>query len=129
MRAKRAQVATVDEYIAAFPAEIRRILRRIRATVRKAAPGAQERISYGMPSFTQGRTLMYYAAFTNHIGLYPPVKGDAKLRTQIARYANEKGNLRFPHDAPLPLPLIARVVRHQARKDAALAAALRKKTR
>jgi len=127
MRAKRAQVATVDEYIAAFPAEIRRILRRIRATVRKAAPGAQERISYGMPSFTQGRTLMYYAAFTNHIGLYPPVKGDAKLRTQIARYANEKGNLKFPLDEPIPYALIGRIVKARVKENRATADARKKK--
>jgi len=127
MRAKRAQVATVDEYIAAFPAEIRRILRRIRATVRKAAPGAQERISYGMPSFTQGRTLVYYAAFTNHIGLYPPVKGDAKLRTQIARYANEKGNLKFPLDEPIPYALIGRIVKARVKENRATADARKKK--
>jgi uncharacterized protein YdhG (YjbR/CyaY superfamily) len=127
MRAKRAQVATVDEYIAAFPAEIRRILRRIRATVRKAAPGAQERISYGMPSFTQGRTLMYYAAFTNHIGLYPPVKGDAKLRTEIARYANEKGNLKFPLDEPIPYALIGRIVKARVKENRATADARKKK--
>ena len=123
----RAQFATVDEYIAAFPAEIRRILRRIRATVRKAAPGAQERISYGMPSFTQGRTLMYYAAFTNHIGLYPPVKGDAKLRTQIARYANEKGNLKFPLDEPIPYALIGRIVKARVKENRATADARKKK--
>ena len=126
MRAKRAQVATVDD-IAAFPAEIRRILRRIRATVRKAAPGAQERISYGMPSFTQGRTLVYYAAFTNHIGLYPPVKGDAKLRTQIARYANEKGNLKFPLDEPIPYALIGRIVKARVKENRATADARKKK--
>ncbi|HTK99082.1 MAG TPA: DUF1801 domain-containing protein [Pseudomonadales bacterium] len=123
----RAQFATVDEYIAAFPAEIRRILRRIRATVRKAAPGAQERISYGMPSFTQGRTLVYYAAFTNHIGLYPPVKGDAKLRTQIARYANEKGNLKFPLDEPIPYALIGRIVKARVKENRATADARKKK--
>ena len=123
----RAQFATVDEYIAAFPAEIRRILRRIRATVRKAAPGAQERISYGMPSFTQGRTLVYYAAFTNHIGLYPPVKGDAKLRTEIARYANEKGNLKFPLDEPIPYALIGRIVKARVKENRATADARKKK--
>jgi len=123
----RAQFATVDDYIAAFPAEIRRILRRIRATVRKAAPGAQERISYGMPSFTQGRTLMYYAAFTNHIGLYPPVKGDAKLRTEIARYANEKGNLKFPLDEPIPYALIGRIVKARVKENRATADARKKK--
>ena len=123
----RAQFATVDDYIAAFPAEIRRILRRIRATVRKAAPGAQERISYGMPSFTQGRTLVYYAAFTNHIGLYPPVKGDAKLRTEIARYANEKGNLKFPLDEPIPYALIGRIVKARVKENRATADARKKK--
>ena len=77
--------------------------------------------------FTQGRTLVYYAAFTNHIGLYPPVKGDAKLRTEIARYANEKGNLKFPLDEPIPYALIGRIVKARVKENRATADARKKK--
>ncbi len=127
MRAVRVQFATVDEYIAAFPPDIRAILRRIRATVRKAAPDARERMSYGMPSLTQGRTLVYYAAFKKHIGLYPPVKGDAKLRRETSKFANEKGNLKFPLDDPIPYALIDRIVKARANENRAAADARKKK--
>ena len=119
--------ATVDEYIAAFPPQVRAILRRIRATIRKAAPRAQERISYGMPSFTQDGTLVYYAAFKNHIGLYPPVRGDAKLRAEVSKYANAKGNLKFPLDDPIPYALIGRIVKARARENREIADARKKK--
>ena len=108
---------TVEAYIAAFPPDVRAILRKIRTTIRKAVPGAQERISYGMPSFVQNGALVYYAAFKKHIGLYPPVKGDAKLRRDISKYANEKGNLRFPLAEPIPYALIGRIVRARAREN------------
>jgi uncharacterized protein YdhG (YjbR/CyaY superfamily) len=109
--------ATVDEYIAAHPPKIRAILRRIRTTIRKAAPDADERISYRMPSFTLNGTLVYYAAFKNHIGLYPPVRGDAKLLKDCAKYANEKGNLGFPLDEPIPYALIGRIVKARAKAN------------
>lgn len=120
--------ASVDEYIAAYPPKIRAILRRIRTTIRKAAPDAEERISYRMPSFTLNGTLVYYAAFKNHVGLYPPVRGDAKLLKDVAKYANEKGNLRFPLDEPIPYALIGRIVKASAKANRQKADA-RKRTR
>ena len=106
---------TIDEYITGFPPRVRAILRKIRATVRKAAPGARERISYRMPCFSLERDLVYFAAFRNHIGFYPPVR-DASLRRAAACYANEKGNLRFPLDEPIPYGLIARIVKARLRE-------------
>jgi uncharacterized protein YdhG (YjbR/CyaY superfamily) len=100
---------TVDGYIAAFPPEVQRILQRVRQVVREAAPEAREVISYRMPALRQGGVLVYFAAFKNHIGLYPPVRGDAALEEAIAPYAGEKGNLRFPFDEPIPYDLIARI--------------------
>ena len=88
--------ATVDEYIAAFPPDVRAILRRIRATIRKAAPLAKERISYGMPSFAQDGVLVYYAAFKNHIGLYPPVRAETKLRQEICEIREREGKSEIP---------------------------------
>ncbi len=84
MNNPRLRPANIDEYIAAFPLEVQSILEKIRSTVRKAAPEAQEKISYGMPTFTLLGNLIHFAAFKAHIGLYPPVKGDEKLRAEIA---------------------------------------------
>ena len=115
----RSAPADIDEYIAAFPADVRAILRKIRRTVRAAAPAAQEIISYRMPALRQRGVLIYYAAFKNHIGLFPPIKGDAKLEKATARYAGKKGNLRFPLDEPIPYGLIKRLTQLRARQDRA----------
>ena len=113
---------TVDEYIAAFPPEVRRILQRVRRVARAAAPEAREVISYRMPALKQNGVLVYFAAFKNHIGLYPPVKGDADIAKAIAPYAGEKGNLRFPFDEPIPYDLIARITALRLKQDLAKAA-------
>jgi uncharacterized protein YdhG (YjbR/CyaY superfamily) len=80
----RSEPRNIDEYIAAFSPEVQSILERIRLTIRAAAPGAEEKISYRMPAFTLGGALIYFAAFKKHIGLYPPVKGDEKLRKEMS---------------------------------------------
>lgn len=107
----RSKPRSIDEYIAAFSPEVRSILKKVRSTIRKAAPGAQEKISYGIPAFTMGGALVFFAAFKNHIGLYPPVRGDEKLRKAISPYRGEKGNLKFPLDEPIPYALISRIVK------------------
>ena len=117
----------VDEYILGFPAEVQAILQRVRQVVRESAPQAQEVISYRMPAFKQNGILVYFAAFKNHIGLYPPVHGDARLRKAAAPYAGEKGNLRFPFNEPIPYGLIARIVALRVRQDAAKAKGRSKK--
>jgi len=116
----RSPSATIDEYIAACSAAVRPILKKIRATVRKAAPQATEKISYRMPAFFQDGVLIYFAAFNHHIGLYPPVKGDEKLIKDVAPYRGPKGNLKLPLDEPIPYGLIGRIVKarlneHRAR--------------
>ena len=129
MQARPTPPATVDDYIAGFPPEVQAILRKIREVVRKAAPAAQEVISYRMPALKQNGMLIYYAAFKNHIGLYPPVSGDARIEKAIAPYAGDKGNLRFPFDRPIPYDLIARITELRLRQDLAKAAAKRPRTR
>ena len=107
----------IDEYIAAFPPAVQSILEKIRLTIRKAAPEAQETISYRIPAFTLGGgAFIYFAAFKNHIGLYPPVKGDKKLREEISPYKGEKGNLKFPFDEPIPYALISRIARARVKE-------------
>lgn len=109
MAPTRVTPATVDDYIAAFPAEIRSILQAVRATIRSAAPEAEETISYGMPTFVLDREIVHFAAFKRHIGLFPPVR-DPELIEATIKYRGEKGNLRFPLAQPIPLALIARIV-------------------
>lgn len=116
-----------DEYIAGFPAELRQILEKIRTTIKTAAPHAQETIKYGMPTFTLDGNLVHFAAFKKHIGLFPPVKGDQKLKKQLSVYEGEKGSLKFPLDAPIPYALIAKVVKVRVKENLQRAKARRKK--
>jgi uncharacterized protein YdhG (YjbR/CyaY superfamily) len=111
---RRRAPKTIDEYIDRSAPRAQPMLRRVRATIAKAAPDATETISYGMPAFKLGRILVYFAAFKRHIGLYPPVKGDAGLEKAVAPYAGEKGNLRFPIDQKTPYALISRIVKFKA---------------
>src|SRR3954451_2644445 len=82
---------TIDGYIASYPPDVRAVLSRIRRTVRAAAPDAEEAISYRIPAFRQNGMLVYFAAFKNHIGFFPPVRGDARLQKALAHYAGPKG--------------------------------------
>lgn len=120
---------TIDEYIAACAAEVRPILQKIRQTIGAAAPDAKETISYRMPTFTLEGVLVHFGAFKNHVGLYPPVRGDAALEKQLAAYAGEKGNLRFPLDEPMPYALIERIVQLRVRQNRERSAGKRKKGR
>ena len=127
MATSRASSATIDEYISRFTPEVQEILQKIRLTIRGAAPDAEEAISYQIPAFKLHGVLLYFGAFKNHIGLYPPIRGDAKLMKAIAPYAGEKGNLQFPFDQPIPYDLIERITRLQVEQNLAKAAAKRKK--
>jgi len=114
---------SIDAYIAASSPEVQPILEKVRKTINAAAPGAQELISYRMPAFKLHGILVYFAAFKAHIGLYPPVSGDASLEKALSPYAGPKGNLRFPLDQPIPYALIERIVRLRMRQDLSRAAA------
>jgi uncharacterized protein YdhG (YjbR/CyaY superfamily) len=126
MAGKQNTPRDIDDYISGFAPEVQRILQRIRSTVRNAAPAAEETISYQMPAFTQHGVLVYFAAFKAHIGLYPPVRGDAAIENAVAPYAGEKGNLRFPLDEAIPYALITRIVKLRLKQNIAKAA-LRKR--
>jgi uncharacterized protein YdhG (YjbR/CyaY superfamily) len=118
MESSRTAPANVDEYIQGFSPEVQAILQQVRHVIREAAPLAQEVISYRMPAFKQNGILVYFAAFKNHIGLYPPVSGDARIEKAVAPYAGEKGNLRFPFDKPIPYDLIFRITALRVKQDA-----------
>ena len=127
--APRSAPESVDAYVSALRPDVQVILQRIRAIVHNVAPQARETISYGMPAFRLHGILLYFAAFKRHIGLYPPVSGDAALERAVARYAGPKGNLRFPLDEPIPFELIERIARHRLEQDLAEAGARQDKPR
>ena len=108
--------ATVDEYIAAFSPEVQAILEKVRATIKKAAPRAEERISYQMPAYFLNGNVAYFGGFKKHIGFYPPVR-DRALAKEAAVYAGEKGNLQFPLDEPIPYALITRIVKARVKEN------------
>lgn len=126
---KRGTLAARDigEYIVTSPPAVQSILRKIRATAAAAAPKATEKISYRMPAVFQDGVLIYFAAFKNHIGVFPPISGDARLERALKRYMGPKGNLKFPLDEPVPYDLIKRIVALRLKQNAAKAAAKRKR--
>ena len=122
MKRPTADKRGVDEYIAGFPRAVRAILKKIRATA-ASAPAASEKISYRMPAFVQNGILIYFAAFKNHIGVFPPVSGDPRLDRSLAPYMGPKRNLQFQIDEAVPYHLIKRIVALRLRQNLAKAAA------
>jgi uncharacterized protein YdhG (YjbR/CyaY superfamily) len=127
MKNDRLRPGNIDEYIASFSPEVQLILEKIRSTIREAAPAAEEKISYQIPTFALMGNLIHFAAFKKHIGLYPPVEGDEELKAEISRYRNERGNLRFPLDEPIPYALISRIVKFRVKEQLERAASKRGK--
>jgi uncharacterized protein YdhG (YjbR/CyaY superfamily) len=109
--------ASVEEYIASFPPETQAILQEIRATIKKAAPDAEETISYGMPAFKWKGPLVYYAAYKTHIGFYPTATGIAAFQKEIAQYKSSKGAVQFPVGQPVPLALIKKMVQFKLKEN------------
>ena len=107
------KVETVDEYIEQFTGETRLRLEKMRRTIRRAAPKAVEVISYSMPAYRQDGILVWFAGFKNHIGFYPGAQGIAQFKKELAGYKSAKGSVQFPHNEPLPLALITRIVKHR----------------
>ncbi len=101
---------TIDEYVAAFPEETRRVLARIRQTIRDAAPEAVETISYQIPTFKLNGNLMSFAAFTHHIGMYPAPAGTKRYQKALAPYKAAKASIRFPLQQPIPYDLVSQTV-------------------
>ena len=101
----------IDDYIQAYPKDVQVLLEQMRLTIRRTAPSAEETISYSMPAFKQKGVLVWFAAFKNHIGFYPGASGVAHFKKDLSRFKNAKGSVQFPHDKPLPLALISRIVR------------------
>jgi uncharacterized protein YdhG (YjbR/CyaY superfamily) len=102
---------TIDDYIAAFPITTQLLLEQIRECIRAAAPDAEEIISYSMPAFRQKGILVYFAAYSKHIGFYPTASGIQTFKEELSVYKGAKGSVQFPLDKPLPLELISKIVK------------------
>jgi uncharacterized protein YdhG (YjbR/CyaY superfamily) len=123
MKTKPTSPQNIDEYIAGFSADVQEILQKIRVTIKKAAPEAEEAISYKMPTFNlNGQYLIYFAAYKKHIGLYPVPTGDEEFNKEISGYQAGKGTLRFSLDKPIPYKLISKIVKLRAKENSAKAA-------
>jgi uncharacterized protein YdhG (YjbR/CyaY superfamily) len=115
--------AAIDAYIATFPTEVQERLQALRAAIRAAAPQAVETFSYQMPTFNLKGNLAHFAAFKHHIGFYPAPSGIAAFQEALSRYKGAKGSVQFPLDQPLPLELVAEIVRFRVAENLAAAAA------
>lgn len=126
---KRDQTApkSIDEYIAGFPSEIQAKLEKIRATIKKAAPQAEEAIKYMIPTFVLKGNLVHFAAFKNHIGFYPAPRGIEAFKEELAEYEAGKGTIQFPLDKPIPYHLIGKIVKFRVKDNLERAAAKGKK--
>ncbi len=107
----------IDEYIAKFPEDVQKVLQRIRATIQKAAPDAQEAIKYQIPTFTLNGNLIHFAAYKNHIGLYPAPRGTEEFKKELANYEGGKGTVQFPLNKPIPYELITRIVKFRVKQN------------
>ena len=102
----KSAITSVDDYILRFPPAVQGILKRLRKTIREAAPGAEEKISYRMPAFSYHGILVYFAAYENHIGFYPTSGGIEAFKAELAEYRGGKGSVQFPIGKPLPYEII-----------------------
>jgi uncharacterized protein YdhG (YjbR/CyaY superfamily) len=127
MRTKQTAPQNIDEYIAGFPKDIQAILEKIRMTIRKAAPEAEETIKYQIPTFTLKGNLVHFAAFKKHIGFYPAPTGTEKFQEELSVYKGGKGSVRFPLDEPIPFELISKIVKFRVKENLARAEAKGKK--
>ena len=109
---------TIDEYISGFPEDVQKILRKIRATIRKAAPGVEEAVKYGVAAFVlDGTNLIFFGGYKKHIGLYPAPRQAEEFREELAAYKGGKGTVQFPLDRPIPYGLITRIVKYRVREN------------
>jgi uncharacterized protein YdhG (YjbR/CyaY superfamily) len=127
MDADNTKPKDIDEYIAGFPKDVQEILEKIRTTIRKAAPDAEEAIKYQMPTFVLKGNLVHFAAYKKHIGFYPAPRGIEKFKDELSAYEGAKGSVRFPLDKPIPYDLISRIVAFRVQENLEKAEAKGKK--
>jgi uncharacterized protein YdhG (YjbR/CyaY superfamily) len=116
MQTKR-QFNTIDEYIETFPEDIQTILEKMRLTIRKAAPKAEEAISYQIPTFKLNGNLVHFGAFKNHIGFYPTSSGIRAFKKEISSYVSSTGSVQFPIEKPIPYDLVKKIVLFRVKEN------------
>jgi uncharacterized protein YdhG (YjbR/CyaY superfamily) len=114
---KGTQATNIDEYIADFPADVQKLLKTMRSTIRKAAPQAEEAIKYAIPTFILHGNLVHFAAFKNHIGFYPAPGALEEFKEVLSKYKGSKGAVQFPLDKPLPLAIITKIVKYRVKQN------------
>lgn len=127
MEMKSTPASTIDDYIVQFDPETQKILQDIRKCIKEAAPEAEEKISYQMPTFYLKGNLVHFAAFKKHIGFYPAPSGIEAFQPELAGYKGAKGSVQFPIDKPMPFDLISRIVRFRVAENIELANSGKKK--
>lgn len=108
---------SIDSYIASFPESTQQLLRQLRKTIIQAAPQAEEKISYAMPTFFLNKNLVHFAGYKNHIGFYPVPSGITAFEKELSKYKRAKGSVQFPLDKPLPLALITKIVKFRVKEN------------
>ena len=108
---------TVDQYIAAFPADVKKRMQQLRKTIKAGAPNADELISYQMPGYKYFGMLVYFAAYKNHIGFYPGAGGVLEFYKELSSFKSAKGSVQFPHDRPIPYDIIGKIVRFRVKQN------------
>jgi uncharacterized protein YdhG (YjbR/CyaY superfamily) len=107
----------MDEYIATFPRDVQDTLEKLRQIIRESAPKSVETISYGIPTFDlNGKHLVHFAAYKNHIGFYPTSSGITRFKKELSRYELSRGTVRFPIDKPIPFDLVKKIVRYRVKE-------------
>jgi uncharacterized protein YdhG (YjbR/CyaY superfamily) len=117
MKEKSTAAKSVDEYIAGFAPAIQQRLNQLRQAIKKAAPAAEETISYMMPAYKLNGMLVYFAGYKNHIGFYATPTGHEAFKKELSVYKEGKGSVQFPHDKPLPLGLVGSIVKFRVKQN------------
>lgn len=117
MAVQKIRPTTIETYIDAAPAGVRERLRQLHACIRKAAPGSEEGLKWRIPAYSYQKILVTFAAFKNHIGFYPMPSAIKAFEKELSKYKTAEGSVQFPHDEPLPLPLISKMVKFRVKES------------
>ena len=117
MAMSRGQFKTIDEFIASFPKNVRNLLEELRGVIEESAPGAEETISYGIPTFDlNGRHLVHFSAYKSHVGFYPTSSGIRAFKKELSSFKTSKGTVQFPLDKTIPFDLVKRIVKFRVKE-------------
>ncbi len=114
---QKIKFSTVDEYLAAQPEQVRTVLKKLRQIIKKAAPGAEEVISYRIPAFKFHGMLVWYAGFKDHYSLFPFAATLHVFKDKLKPYELSKGTIRFPLNKPVPVKLVTEIVKYRVKEN------------